>query len=187
MRFARTCIKPNFEVSLPLCNIRLLTPLRFYIPPLLRGGLFIRRLMNQPLAICDQADAAQALQRQPDRLHDQGRPATLFCLRIFKICLFKTISECKVKAMRVSNKWLSVAALTVVTVLSVSLALATDAFTKEQAIERALQAHPGKVEKAYQETKKGQEVWEVQIEGDDGKKWELYYTMDGKLLKEKAD
>ncbi|MCU0808155.1 MAG: PepSY domain-containing protein [Candidatus Contendobacter sp.] len=41
--------------------------------------------------------------------------------------------------------------------------------TKEQAIEMALKAHPGKVTKAYEETKKGKKTWEVKIKGDDGR------------------
>ncbi|RUQ36280.1 MAG: hypothetical protein EKK71_09045 [Candidatus Competibacteraceae bacterium] len=61
-------------------------------------------------------------------------------------------------------------------------------FTKEQAIEKALKAHPGKVTKAYQDTKKGQQTWEVKIKGDDGQKWEMYYDMKtGELVAEEAD
>lgn len=59
--------------------------------------------------------------------------------------------------------------------------------TKEKAIEMALEAHPGEVIKAYQETKRGEEVWEVKIAGADGKQWEIYYTMSGELLKEEAE
>jgi uncharacterized membrane protein YkoI len=47
--------------------------------------------------------------------------------------------------------------------------------TKEQAVEKALKQHPGKLEKAYKETRKGKEVWEVKIKGDDGSEHELYY------------
>lgn len=47
---------------------------------------------------------------------------------------------------------------------------ATTAITKEQAVEMALKAHPGKVTKAYEETKKGKKTWEAKIKGDDGKK-----------------
>ena len=47
--------------------------------------------------------------------------------------------------------------------------------TKEQVEAMALKEHPGKVEKAYKETKKGKEVWEVKIKGNDGKEYELYY------------
>nr|MCU0808666.1 PepSY domain-containing protein [Candidatus Contendobacter sp.] len=43
---------------------------------------------------------------------------------------------------------------------------AKTAITKEQAIEMALKAHPGKVTKAYEETKKGKKTWEVKIKGD---------------------
>ena len=60
--------------------------------------------------------------------------------------------------------------------------------TKEQAIEMALKAHPGKVTKAYEDTKKGKKTWEVKIKGDDGKKWEVYYEIvTGELVAEEAD
>lgn len=65
---------------------------------------------------------------------------------------------------------------------------ATTAITKEQAIEIALKAHPGKVTKAYEDTKKGKKTWEVKIKGDDGKKWEVYYEIaTGELLAEEED
>lgn len=65
---------------------------------------------------------------------------------------------------------------------------AAQGITREQAIEMALQAHPGEVEKAYKETKKGIETWEVKIQGDDGNEWELYYAVaDGELIKEEKD
>ena len=65
---------------------------------------------------------------------------------------------------------------------------ATTAITKEQAVEMALKAHPGKVTKAYEETKKGKKVWEVKIKGDDGKKWEMYYEIaTGELIAEDED
>ena len=53
---------------------------------------------------------------------------------------------------------------------------------KEQAIEQALAAHPGSVEKAYQETKKGVMVWEVKIRGEDGNTWKAYYRVDDGTL-----
>ena len=66
-----------------------------------------------------------------------------------------------------------------------ALALASDddrqpqdgdyAFSKEQAVEMALMDHPGQVEKAYLEHKRGQDLWEVKIDGDDGKEYEVYY------------
>lgn len=56
------------------------------------------------------------------------------------------------------------------------------AITKEQAIDMALKAHPGKVTKAYEDTKKGKKTWEVKIAGDDGKKWEVYYEIATGLL-----
>lgn len=65
---------------------------------------------------------------------------------------------------------------------------AKTAITKEQAIEMALKAHPGKVTKAYEDTKKGKKTWEVKIKGDDGKKWEVYYEIaTGELVAEEAD
>ena len=65
---------------------------------------------------------------------------------------------------------------------------ATTAITKEQAVEMALKAHPGKVTKAYEDTKKGKKTWEVKIKGDDGKKWEVYYEIaTGELIAEEAD
>lgn len=65
---------------------------------------------------------------------------------------------------------------------------AKTAITKEQAIEMALKAHPGKVTKAYEDTKKGKKTWEVKIKGDDGKKWEVYYEIaTGELIAEEAD
>jgi len=70
----------------------------------------------------------------------------------------------------------------------VSTVGATETMTKEMAIEKATQAHPGELIKAYQETKKGVEAWEVKIKGDDGKVWEVYYKIaDGSLLMEKED
>ena len=65
---------------------------------------------------------------------------------------------------------------------------ATTAITKEQAVEMALKAHPGKVTKAYEDTKKGKKAWEVKIKGDDGKKWEVYYEIaTGELITEESD
>lgn len=49
--------------------------------------------------------------------------------------------------------------------------------TKEQAVEMAVKAHPGEVTKAYQDTKKGKQTWEVKITGADGKKWETHYEI----------
>lgn len=61
-------------------------------------------------------------------------------------------------------------------------------FTKEQAIERALKAHPGTVVKAYEDTKKGKKTWEVKIKGTDGQKWEMYYDIKtGELVAEETD
>ncbi|MFZ1494846.1 MAG: PepSY domain-containing protein [Candidatus Competibacter denitrificans] len=58
----------------------------------------------------------------------------------------------------------------------------TAPITKEQATDMALKAHPGKVIKAYEDTKKGKKTWEVKIQGDDGKKWEIYYEITTGLL-----
>ena len=67
-------------------------------------------------------------------------------------------------------------------------ATATAGITKEQAIDMALKAHPGKVTKAYKDRKNGKETWEVKIKGDDGKKWEVYYDMKtGDLVAEEGD
>ena len=97
--------------------------------------------------------------------------------------------------METVTKLITAAALAAITVLSVSaLGLASDdekamqpsagMLTKEQAIEKALADHPGDVEKAYREKKRGKDVWEVKIEGDDGKEWELYYdARSGELVK----
>ncbi|MBL8259088.1 MAG: PepSY domain-containing protein [Candidatus Competibacteraceae bacterium] len=64
---------------------------------------------------------------------------------------------------------------------------AAQELSKEQAIERALKAHPGKVTKAYEDTKKGKKTWEVKIDGDDGKKWEVYYEIKtGQLVAEEG-
>ncbi len=87
--------------------------------------------------------------------------------------------------MQTAKHWLIAATLASVAVFSTTAVLAAD-LTKEQATEMALKAHPGQVIKTYEETHKGQKVWEVQVKGDDGKKWEVYYTMDGKLMEEKS-
>lgn len=59
---------------------------------------------------------------------------------------------------------------------------------KQQAIEKALAAHPGSVEKAYQETKKGVLVWEVKVKGDDGNTWKSYFRVDnGDLFMKKKN
>jgi uncharacterized membrane protein YkoI len=62
------------------------------------------------------------------------------------------------------------------------------AIDKDQAIAMAQQESPGELIKAYQETKKGQEVWEVQIAGEDGKKYEYYYAVEnGELVKKEVE
>lgn len=59
--------------------------------------------------------------------------------------------------------------------------------TKEQAVEMALKAHPGEVTKAYQDSKKGKQTWEVKINGTDGKKWEVHYEIKtGALVSEES-
>ena len=87
--------------------------------------------------------------------------------------------------MQTAKHWLLAATLASVAAFSTTAVLAAD-LTKEQATDLALKAHPGQVIKAYQETHKGQKVWEVQVKGEDGKKWEIYYTLDGKLMEEKS-
>lgn len=65
---------------------------------------------------------------------------------------------------------------------------ATGAITKEQAIAMALKAHPGKVTKAYEDSHKGKQTWEVKIDGVDGKKWKTYYEITtGALVDDKED
>ena len=66
---------------------------------------------------------------------------------------------------------------------------AADPMTKDQAIEKALQTHPGgEVIKAYQETKQGVDTWEVKLKASDGTTWEIYYAIaDGTLLKAERD
>lgn len=78
--------------------------------------------------------------------------------------------------------WLAAAALAAFAVGAVA-----EELTKEQITEKALQAHPGKVEKVYKEQMKGKEVWEVKIKGDDGKEWEVYYSLSGELIKTKSE
>ena len=59
--------------------------------------------------------------------------------------------------------------------------------TKEQAVEMAVKAHPGEITKAYQDTKKGKQTWEVKINGSDGKKWEVHYEIKtGALVSEES-
>jgi len=63
----------------------------------------------------------------------------------------------------------------------------TREITKEQAVEMALKAHPGEVTKAYQDSKKGKQTWEVKINGTDGKKWEVHYEIKtGALVSEEG-
>jgi uncharacterized membrane protein YkoI len=76
---------------------------------------------------------------------------------------------------------------TLLLVASFSIAGSAAMVTKDQAITMALESHPGKILKAYRDVKGGQDVWEVKIEGDDGKEWELYYDMAGNLVAEDAD
>jgi uncharacterized membrane protein YkoI len=79
------------------------------------------------------------------------------------------------------------AVLGISAILFTGISVARDAISKEQAAEMALQVHPGEVTKAYQETRRGQEVWEVQIKGDDHKEWRLYYALSGELIKEEVE
>ena len=68
-----------------------------------------------------------------------------------------------------------------------SLALAAP-MSMDEAVAKATEAHPGEVIKAYQEVKRGQDVWEVKINGEDGNRWEVYYAVDtGELVKEEMD
>lgn len=71
---------------------------------------------------------------------------------------------------------------------SAAAPVAAPEFTKDQAVGKALKAHPGKVIKAYQDTKKGKQTWEVKVKGDDGQTWEMYYDIKtGELVAEEAD
>jgi uncharacterized membrane protein YkoI len=72
-------------------------------------------------------------------------------------------------------------------VASFSIAGNAAMVSKDQAINMALESHPGKIIKAFRDIKEGQDVWEVKIEGDDGKEWKLYYDMAGNLIAEDAD
>ncbi len=64
---------------------------------------------------------------------------------------------------------------------------ATASITKAQATEMALKAHPGTVTKAYEDSHKGKQTWEIKINGNDGKKWEVYYEIaTGALVDEKS-
>jgi len=43
------------------------------------------------------------------------------------------------------------------------------------------------VTKAYEDSHKGKQTWEVKINGNDGKKWEVYYEIaTGALVDEKS-
>lgn len=60
--------------------------------------------------------------------------------------------------------------------------------TSEQAIEMAKEKYPGEVIKAYKEINRGREVWEVQIQGENGRKGEFYYDMaTHELVKSEID
>ncbi len=76
-------------------------------------------------------------------------------------------------------------------VLASGAALASSpegSISKEAAVKLATEKHPGEVVKAYKETKKGVEVWEIKIKGKDGHTWELYYKIaDGSLVSEKQE
>ena len=66
-------------------------------------------------------------------------------------------------------------------------ATAAGEISKDQAVAMALEAHPGDVIKAYQDSKKGKKTWEVKIKGADGKKWELHYEIKtGALVSEEG-
>jgi uncharacterized membrane protein YkoI len=80
------------------------------------------------------------------------------------------------------------ASLLTVCALAAHMSLAADGpLSKERATEMALQAHPGEAIKAYQETKKGKKVWEIQVKGADGKHWEVFYDVEtGKFIEDKG-
>ena len=87
----------------------------------------------------------------------------------------------RVETQRNAARRILPAAAGLVAALVLQVALAAG-ISKEQAIEQALLAHPGAVEKAYEETKRGVEVWEVKINGDDGNEWKSYYRVDDGAL-----
>lgn len=100
--------------------------------------------------------------------------------------------------MNNTKKLIAAATLAGLTALSTGLSLASSEdkeilaqggmITKEQAIEKALAEYPGKVKKAYMETKRGRKVWEVQVRAEDGEEWELYYDAEtGELVKAERD
>lgn len=60
--------------------------------------------------------------------------------------------------------------------------LTADMLTMEQITAQALTTHPGKVTEASLEREEGKMVWEVEIEGDNGRELEIYY--DAKTGKE---
>jgi hypothetical protein len=74
------------------------------------------------------------------------------------------------------NKITTVIAITVLSSLSV-FAQAAD-MTEEEAMVKALELHPGTVDEAYQETKKGVVLWEVKITDENGLKWKTFYRLD---------
>jgi uncharacterized membrane protein YkoI len=93
----------------------------------------------------------------------------------------------RLKIMSNSKKMLAAVTLVAVTALSAGAGLAAGeetkgmaaapygGVTKEQIEAEAIKEHPGKVEKIYEKTHKGEKVWEVNIKGADGKKHVLYY------------
>ena len=79
-------------------------------------------------------------------------------------------------------------AATLVAFATIYAGVSLAALTKEQAVEKAQKDYPGELIKAYQETKKGRQVWEVQIAGQDGKKWEIYYDVEtGDLVEAESE
>jgi uncharacterized membrane protein YkoI len=63
-----------------------------------------------------------------------------------------------------------------------SLALAgeesgKDLLSEDKAIQMALDAYPGVVVKAYKETRRGGEVWDVEIKNKDGRMGKFYYDV----------
>ena len=69
-----------------------------------------------------------------------------------------------------------------------AMAAPTGAVDKDQLVAQALADHPGKVTKVYQEQMRGKTVWEVKIDGDDGKRYEVYFdATSGELVKTEVD
>ena len=91
--------------------------------------------------------------------------------------------------MNTTGKLIAAALLATAGAITLAADQATaEGITMEQAVGLALEARPGTVQKVEKDTEDGVQVWEVKVKGDDGAKWELYYSIaDGELVKEEQD